>query len=91
MRARELRHGATDAEQHLWRRLRDRRLSGHNFRRQHPVGGFIADFACLEAKLIVEVDGGQHFEAEGEMKDQRRTASLECAGFAVLRFDNRKC
>jgi very-short-patch-repair endonuclease len=54
----------TDAERRLWSRLRHRQLDGHRFRRQAPIGPFIVDFVCLEAKLIMEVDGGQHAEAK---------------------------
>ncbi len=88
--ARELRFNSTDAERLLWRHLRDRRLQGCKFRRQHPVGAFIADFACLDARLVVELDGGQHFELSAQAADLRRTAVLQAAGFAVLRFDNRQ-
>ena len=88
--ARDLRTASTDAERLLWHHLRDRRLAGFKFRRQHPVAPYIADFACLEAGLIVELDGGQHFEAEAMAADRRRTQTLEAAGFTVLRFDNRQ-
>ena len=90
VRARELRQSSTDAENLIWRRLRNRQLSGFKFRRQHPVGPFFADFACLEANLIVEIDGGQHFDPEAAEKDRRRTAALGSAGFEVMRFDNRQ-
>ena len=90
VRARELRQTSTDAEQIIWSRLRNRQLAGFKFRRQHPVGLYIADFACLEACLIVELDGGQHFESEAAAKDRRRTAALKNAGFDVMRFDNRQ-
>jgi adenine-specific DNA-methyltransferase len=88
--ARDLRATSTDAERLLWHHLRDRRLAGFKFRRQHPVAPFVADFACLEAGLIVELDGGQHFEPEGLAADVRRSAALATAGFTVLRFDNRQ-
>ena len=90
VRARALRTASTDAERRLWSRLRNRQLAGCKFRRQHPIGGFIADFACLEAGLVVEVDGGQHFDDAGMAADARRTRALEAAGFHVLRFDNRQ-
>ena len=83
-RARALRNNSTDAERHLWRCLRGRQLAGCRFRRQMPVAGYVADFACLEAKLIVELDGGQHLEQRGY--DERRDNSLNAAGFRVLRF-----
>jgi very-short-patch-repair endonuclease len=76
----------TDAERSLWRMLRQRQFSGFKFRRQHPVGVFIVDFACMEARLIVEVDGGQH--VENAAQDERRTRALSAAGFEVLRFWN---
>lgn len=84
-KARDLRANQTNAEQALWRRLRNRQLGGLRFRRQAPVGPFIADFLCHERKLIVEIDGGQHAEAEGDL---RRTVWLQANGFSVLRFWN---
>jgi adenine-specific DNA-methyltransferase len=89
VRARELRSASTDAERLLWSRLRDRRLRGHKFLRQHPVDRFFADFACLEAKLIVELDGGQHYDDPARAADDRRTLALVAQGFQVLRFSNR--
>jgi very-short-patch-repair endonuclease len=83
--ARKLRRNQTDAERLLWRRLRDRGLVNTKFRRQTPISGYIADFVCEDAKLIIEVDGGQHAESEG---DAERTAILEAAGYTVLRFWN---
>jgi very-short-patch-repair endonuclease len=85
-RARTLRTASTDAEHGLWTHLRARRLCDHKFRRQFPISGFVVDFVCLEAQLIVELDGGQHADA-GE-RDARRTAVLERSGFRVLRFWN---
>ena len=90
VRARELRTHSTDAERLLWQRLRDRRLAGYKFRRQHPVGAYFADFVCIEAGLVVELDGGQHFEVDAIAADQQRSSALARAGFAVLRFDNRQ-
>jgi very-short-patch-repair endonuclease len=84
-RARKLRRDATDAEIRLWSALRDRRLRGYRFRRQHPIGDFIVDFVCTRHHLIVEADGGQHAADEG---DRRRTAWLESEGWRVLRFWN---
>jgi very-short-patch-repair endonuclease len=83
-RARSLRNYATDTERHLWSHLRGCQLGGHRFRRQVPIGDYIADFACLEAKLIVELDGGQHQEQADY--DARRDAQIEAQGFQVLRF-----
>ena len=90
MRARELRKTSAEAEQRLWQRLRDRQVAGCKFRRQRPIGPYFADFACLEAKLIVELDGGQHFEADAMAADARRTAALGALGFTVLRFSDRE-
>lgn len=85
-RARTLRVGQTDAEQRLWQQLRDRRLDGFKFRRQHGIGTYIVDFVCIEAKLIVEVDGGQH--ADQAVYDAKRTAWLAASGYRVMRFWN---
>jgi very-short-patch-repair endonuclease len=68
--------------------LRRRQLLGHRFRRQYPIGPFIADFVCLEAKLIIEADGSHHGEELQALKDKDRTAWLEKEGFRVLRFWN---
>lgn len=85
-RARELRKHMTDAERLLWSRLRRRQVYGLHFRRQHPIGPFIADFACPGAGLVIELDGGQHARAKD--KDAARTQWLEHAGYRVLRFWN---
>jgi adenine-specific DNA-methyltransferase len=74
----------TEAERSLWFALRNRRLGGHKFRSQSSIWPFVADFCCIEARLIVEVDGGQHSEAN----DARRTAALQEKGFRVIRFWN---
>ena len=85
-RARALRRNATDAEKRLWQHLHDRRLGGHKFRRQQPIGPYIVDFLCTEKGLVVEVDGSQH--AVQRERDDARTARLEAYGFRVLRFWN---
>ena len=82
--ARHLRSSMTDAEQALWRRLR-RRQAGCRFRRQVPIGPFIADFACIERRLVIELDGGQH---QASRTDPRRDAWLRRRGYRVLRFWN---
>lgn len=84
VRARRLRREQTAAERKLWARLRARQVDGAKFRRQHPIGRYIADFCCPERGLVVELDGGQH--ADQVETDRRRTAFLEQQGFRVLRF-----
>ena len=83
--ARVLRRRMTDAERRLWRVLRYRQLLGCRFRRQHPIGPYIADFACLERGLVIEVDGGQHAASSA---DPTRDAFLRRQGFRVLRVWN---
>jgi len=83
-RARVLRKDPPDAERALWRRIRLRQIDGYRFRRQHPMGPYIVDFACLERKLIVEVDGGQH--AAQLNYDTERTGWLQSHGYRVVRF-----
>jgi len=84
--ARALRRQATDAEHLLWKHLRGRRLAGYKFRRQVVIEPYIVDFVCLETKLIVEADGGQHME---QMQyDEKRTAILQSLGYEVMRFWN---
>lgn len=83
--AKVLRKRMTDAEQLLWRHLRAHRLHGAKFKRQQPIGRYIVDFVSFEARLIVEVDGGQH---QGRVADQIRDSWLESQGFKVLRFWN---
>ena len=90
VRARELRKSSPDAELTLWRVLRDRQMDGYKFRRQRPIGGLFADFACIEAMLIVELDGCQHFEPDAMAADERRTTELRRLGFQVLRFTDRE-
>jgi very-short-patch-repair endonuclease len=85
-RANHLRQTLTDAESLLWYRLRDRRLGGHKFRRQVPLGPYVADFVCMSARVVVEVDGGQH--AEAKPYDEARTRYLRSKGFRVIRFWN---
>jgi len=83
-KAREFRRDGSRAERICWHLLRDRRISGVKFRRQHPIGPYFADFACISRKLVVEIDGEHHaFQVEA---DGRRTAAMECEGWRVLRF-----
>jgi very-short-patch-repair endonuclease len=87
-RARELRQTATDAETLMWKLLRNRQLGGAKFRRQHPIGPFILDFYCQQAKLAIELDGGGHTEPEQARYDAARSAALAGEGITVLRFWN---
>ena len=84
--ARSLRKNQTDAERKLWRRLRARELCGFKFRRQYPIAPYIVDFICVEKRLIVEIDGGQH--ATMTEIDNTRTEFLNARGYGVLRFWN---
>jgi len=83
-RARELRRDGSRAERTCWELLRDRRMSGLKFRRQHAIGPYFADFACVSRKLVIEIDGNHHaFQVDA---DARRTAAMERKGWRVLRF-----
>ena len=82
-RARELRRVENEAEEALWHELRGRRLNGHKFVRQLPIGPYFADFACREANLVVEVDGSQHVE---QKRDSFRDETMNRNGWSVLRF-----
>ena len=84
--ARTLRRNQTQAEQKLWRHLRNRGCAGHKFRRQLVIGRHIVDFVCLDPKLVIEIDGGQHLEQKES--DDRRTRELKSRGYRVLRFWN---
>jgi len=81
-----LRVNQTDVEARLWYHLRSRRFQGWKFRRQHVLRGYIVDFVCLERKLVIELDGGQH--ANQEAYDRERTLELEKDGFRIMRFWN---
>ena len=85
-KARELRGQMTEAESLLWLRLKGRRFQGFKFRRQRPLGPYILDFVCLEAGLVIEIDGGQH--SAQQTYDQARTALIETQGLTVIRFWN---
>ncbi len=86
--ARQLRREQTDVERKLWYALRDRRFCNYKFRRQQPIGPYVVDFVCFEAKLIVELDGGQHGGDVEQAYDHARTTRLEADGFRVIRFWN---
>jgi very-short-patch-repair endonuclease len=85
-RAQELRNSATPAECKLWTHLNRRQVAGTKFSRQMPIGPFICDFVSRSARLVIELDGGQHDENEG--RDQSRTAYIEGMGYRVIRFWN---
>ncbi len=72
----------------MWSRLRKKQLNGYGFRRQHPIGPFIADFACIAKKLVIEIDGATHSTDKEITHDQRRTAFLEDKGWQILRITN---
>ncbi|CAN5355739.1 endonuclease domain-containing protein [soil metagenome] len=85
-RARNLRSNSSEAEKRIWYHLRNRRLQGYKFLRQYTIGSYIVDFICREKQLIIEVDGGQHYEQSAY--DAKRTVYLEANGFKVMRFWN---
>ena len=87
-RARNFRKNMTDAENRMWYFLRNRRLKGYKFVREYVIDPYIVDFLCREQKIIVEIDGGQHADAEAIEYDKKRTAFLEKKGYRVLRFWN---
>jgi very-short-patch-repair endonuclease len=87
-RAKELRKSQTPTEEKLWELLRNRKLGGYKFRRQHPIGGFIVDFYCDEVRLVIELDGGVHNRQKGY--DLAREQWMEENGYRVLRFENER-
>ncbi|HEX8833246.1 MAG TPA: DUF559 domain-containing protein [Abditibacteriaceae bacterium] len=86
-RSRELRQSQTPYEAALWQLLRDHRMAGYHWRRQHPIGPYIADFACVKSKLVVELDGDSHDDREES--DAHRDAMLQQLGWRTLRIANR--
>jgi very-short-patch-repair endonuclease len=88
LKARRLRRTTTDAERRLWHHLRKLDLDGSHFRRQVPIGPYIADFGCMAARLLIEIDGSQHGEDRNKAHDDVRTVWLERQGYRVLRFWN---
>ena len=86
--ARRLRLNATSAEVMLWRHLRRIETSGTHFRRQVPIGPYVADFACMASRLLIELDGSQHGLALNKAKDDERSRWLESEGYRVIRFWN---
>jgi very-short-patch-repair endonuclease len=88
--SRELRKHMTDAEQALWQHVRRKQILGLQFYRQKPLLSFIVDFYCPKAKLVIELDGSQHYEPDHRARDRERDARLNTLGLRVLRFDNRQ-
>jgi very-short-patch-repair endonuclease len=88
--ARELRHNLTEAETHLWLRLRKKQLKNCRFYRQRIICNYIVDFYCPDAKLVIEIDGGQHYLEPGMAKDAKRDLHLTDLGLKVLRFSARE-
>ncbi|SEJ86365.1 Very-short-patch-repair endonuclease [Pseudomonas linyingensis] len=88
--SRQLRNDMTDAEQRLWACLRRKQLGGLQFYRQKPLAGYIVDFYCAAARLVIELDGSQHHASEAIEYDRQRTRELEALGLRVIRFDNRQ-
>jgi very-short-patch-repair endonuclease len=86
--ARELRKNQTGAEELLWSRIRRKQILGVQFKRQKPIDRYIVDFYGVEAKLVIELDGSQHFEVDAIEYDLERTKMLESLGLKVIRFDN---
>jgi very-short-patch-repair endonuclease len=86
--ARDLRRDMTDAESSLWSRIRKKQLKGFQFYRQKNIGDYIVDFYCPAAKLIIEIDGGQHYSESGKERDNKRDSLMKSSGFRVLRFSD---
>lgn len=85
-RARHLRQVATKSEELFWQRVRNGQIGGHKIRRQVPLGGLVVDFACVSARLVIEIDGGVHNEPDVQARDAQRHARLNALGYRVLRF-----
>ena len=88
--SRRLRQEMTDTEKKLWSEIRGKQLRGYQFYRQKPIGDFIVDFYCPKAKLVIELDGGQHYTEQGQAKDHKRDDSLRSMGLLVLRFADKE-
>lgn len=84
----DLRHTMTKAEKVLWKQLRNKKMDGFRFRRQHPVDEFIVDFFCYETNLVIELDGEVHLDAAQIERDVERTRILNCHGLKIIRFKN---
>lgn len=88
IKARSLRKNMTEQERILWQYLRKRSINNFKFRRQYPIGNYIVDFVCLEKRLVIEIDGGQHNQSDNILYDQNRTQYIEKFGYKVIRFWN---
>jgi len=88
--ARRLRRSQTPAEKLLWNRVRNRKFFGFKIRRQVPIGPFIADFLCVERRLIIEIDGDSHYQYGAQKRDMEREAYLRAQGFAIVRFGEKQ-
>lgn len=86
--ARNLRKSMTDAEILVWSKIRRKQINGMQFYRQKTIGNYIVDFYCPRGKLVVEIDGGQHYESQGARKDRERDCHLQMIGLSVLRFSD---
>ncbi|KKT27215.1 MAG: hypothetical protein UW11_C0002G0005 [Parcubacteria group bacterium GW2011_GWA2_43_9b] len=86
--SKNLRLEMTDAERMLWQKIRRRQLKGYQFFRQKPIGKYIVDFYCPKARLIIEVDGGQHYEEHNQIEDKKREEELWVIGFRIIRYTN---
>ncbi len=86
--SRQLRHNMTDTERYLWSKLKNKQLNGYQFYRQKPIGNYIVDFYCPSAKMVIEVDGSQHYYDDGLEHDKERDAYINRLGLKVLRFTN---
>jgi very-short-patch-repair endonuclease len=88
IKRRKLRKNQTEAERKLWNKLRKKQIGGHKFFRQFGIGSYIVDFYCPLLKIVIEVDGGQHYDQEAMIYDNRRKGFLGEAGIKVIRFNN---
>ena len=91
LRSRELRSSMTDAEIRLWSKLRRKQVHSLQFCRQKPIGNFIVDFYCPKARLVIEIDGGQHYQEQGMDRDAARDSYLRGLGLEVIRFFGPRC
>ena len=87
--ARRLRRNMTDAEKILWSKLRNKQLENQKFRRQHPLGPYVLDFYCPSKRLVIEVDGGQHYTHKGKLRDKKREEYLTKCGLIILRYSDK--